>query len=140
MILQPVTGTSASLTDLQSAVCTSDTLVGDMVYISGERVQAGVYKVGRCDIDAEYKRPIGMVIYKDASTSCLIQLSGVIESLYTGMTPGRYLFLGVGEGARLTHTPPTSVGSGYTRYQQIAGMAMASDVLVLNILGPDILH
>lgn len=119
------------------AACPSAALLGDMVYIDGERT-GDIYPVRRCDISAQYQRPAGMIVFKATSTSCLVQLFGEISDIYSGLTPGGHLFLGHGAGARLTHVFP---GPATTTklYSQLAGMALASDRLFLDIQEPIVL-
>ncbi len=133
MILHPVVSESVDLSRL-NANCTVDTEIGDMVYINGD-VVGGLYQVGRCNIDTIHRRPVGMVISKSTSTRCLIQRYGLLDGFYTGLTPGRHVFLGTGDGAKLTQTPPDRADSN-VRYLQIAGMALASNVIDLTILEP----
>ena len=120
--------------DLALARCPSAATVGDMVYVSGERI-GDEYVVDRCDITQAGKRPWGVIISKPASASCIVQISGEVLGIYSGLTPGSPLFLGAGDGAHLTHTPPAAPVSGKI-YHQIAGQAVASDRFNLGIQAP----
>jgi hypothetical protein len=108
-----------------------------MVYISADRL-GDLYQVDRCDIAQPHRRPIGMVISKASATDCLVQTFGEISSIYTGLTPGRHLFLGLDLGARLTHVFP---GPAITHklYTQLAGYSLAADRLFLQLQEPIVL-
>lgn len=123
--------------DLFLARCPPAAVVGDMVYISGERT-GDVYEVDRCNITQAGKRPWGMIVSKPSADSCIVQTNGEVRGLYSSLTPGGPLFLGPGVGARLTHTPPGPALSGRL-YQQIAGQASATDRLYLGIQAPVVL-
>jgi hypothetical protein len=120
-----------------TADCPVGAVIGDMVFASSDRV-GGIYQVDLCEIDSVNKRPIGMVKTKSAPTRCIIQVQGLIEGIYTGLTVGRPLFLGVGVGARLVQISPGHPNSG-KRYHQIAGTALASDVISLDLQSPMVL-
>lgn len=120
------------------ADCPVGAAVGDMVYASADRI-AGIYQVDLCDIDQANKRPIGILRQKTSPTRCYVQTSGPLEGIYTGLTVNRHLFLGTGVGARLVQIPPMHPSVG-TRYFQIAGIALATDVFDLKLMQPVILH
>jgi len=121
------------------AECPAGALVGDMVYVAGDKTPGGLYLVDLCHIDFANRRPIGMLLAKSSSTIATILLDGEVQSVYSGLTPGRHLFLGTGAGARLTHSPPSRPVSG-RRYLQAAGLALAADSLLLRIDPPVVLQ
>jgi hypothetical protein len=112
------------------ALCFSTDLVGDAVYIMGDRVN-GSFQVTKVDIDeANVIKAVacGVIIQKLTSTTCNVQTGGRILGLYTGLTPGLSLF--VQTDSRLGHTPPVEPLAG-TRVVQPLAYALAADVLLI---------
>jgi hypothetical protein len=124
-----VTLSRSSRQDTFTANCPSGALVGDMVYISGDQI-GGFYQVGLCDIREDNKRTVGMIVEKQSPTQCTVQKSGDVTNLYSGLTPGRQIFLGLGTGARLTQIVPNYSPKVYI---ERAGIALASNVIDLHI-------
>lgn len=122
---------SAARPSLLTADCPSGALVGDMVAITADRI-GGIYQVGLCDITQAGKRAAGMVVAKQSPTRCTVQRGGEVAGLYTGLTPGRPVFLGLGTGARLVQLVPP-LGAYPTLYHERAGLALAGDVISLDI-------
>ena len=120
-----------------TADCPIGATLGDMVWVSANRI-AGIYQVDLSDIDVANRRPVGMVATKSAPTRCTVHIRGIIEGIYTGLTPGRPVFLGTGTGARLVQIPPGHPSTG-KRYHQMAGMALASNVVDLQMQQPLVL-
>jgi hypothetical protein len=119
--------------------CPAGALVGDMVYVAGDKTPGGLYLVDLCHIDFPNRRPVGMILQKSTSTLGTVLLDGEATSVYSGLTPGHHLFLGSGSGARLTHSPPGRPLSG-KRWLQAAGVALATDALLLRIDQPVVLQ
>lgn len=119
------------------AQCPPAANLGDMVFVSGDR-SGDIYQIDRCDISQANKRPWGIILKKITIDSCWVQTYGEIRDLYSGLIPGKPIFLGHGIGARLTQTFP---GSAITHkiYLQIAGYATAADRFDLLIHNPVVL-
>ncbi len=108
------------LADMPSGV-----IVGELVYISGVSV-AGVYQVDKIDISDFSKLPaVGVVITKATSTQGSIQWLGEVQSVFTGMTPGKIQFASASGG--ITETPPSTAGE----HIQKIGVALDAGVLLL---------
>lgn len=112
------------------ANCLASDEVGHAVRSSSDKV-AGLYQVTRVDIDstvAEEARAVGIISAKSDATTCVVRTAGSIEGVFTGLTPGKQLF--VGTDAFLTHTPPAQPSSGQRLIQSVA-YATASDAVVI---------
>jgi len=119
-------------------VCLSSDNVGDMVYIAGEQVSSDTYNVTRVDIDDPNKRnPLGMLIEKTSSTTGTVQIVGVIKGVYTGLTPGKYLFIDT--AGRLNEVAPGRPSLGVTRSVQICGLAISSNGVSITLMSPTII-
>jgi len=107
--------------------------IGDMVRVAGDEV-AGLYQVARMEILNESPDlPAGMIIEKYTSTRCVVQMRGEIKAVYTGLTPGKQLF--VNSFGKLTHDVPISPISG-VRWVHPAAQALSNDTVLLRIQGP----
>lgn len=119
------------------ADCPASAAVKDVVYISADEV-AGVFQVSLVNIDSTTTYPIlGVIIRKLTTTRCVVQVGGEIEGLYTGLDPGKQLF--VNSSARLSHSVPTHPGSG-VRLVYPAALALADNVLLLRAGTPTIIR
>ena len=126
-IVIPGGGSAASST--LTASCTAADDLGDCVKISGDAVD-GVYQVASVDITAADPNPAcGIIISKSSPTDCVVQVSGIMSGIYTGLTSGRLYFVDV--NSRLDTDPPVPPGAGDTRYVQSMGQAVSDDVIVL---------
>lgn len=117
------------------ALCLVTDSVGDAIYVRGPCI--GTYfQVTRLNIDDMAAVPsLGIIIQKIDSTHCLIQLRGLIDSIYTGLTPNQQLF--VGTDGRLTHTiPPKPTPSTGKRCVQIMGYALDTALFYLDPRSP----
>lgn len=77
-----------------NANCDNSVLVGDCVYIIS--FMDSVYTVGRADMRHVSKLPtVGIVVTKESSTKCVVQLSGLIEGIYSGLLIGKSVFVGL---------------------------------------------
>ena len=110
------------------ANCLSTDSAGKCVYITGPR--SGLYQVTTAEPqDGSTKMPaIGVIIQKPTSVTCEVQLSGELDGLLSGFTPGRVLFVAV-DGS-LTHTIPTAA-VGQLAYIQSMGVALSDDVVLV---------
>ena len=104
------------------ANCLVTDVAGDCVYISGEMV-AGRYQVSRADPTNPNKMPaLGVIVGKTAPTVCTVQTLGPLSSAYSGLIPGKELYVDL--DGRPTHIPP-AVAQGI-------GVALSStDVLII---------
>ena len=113
------------------ANCDAADEVGDAVYINADKI-GDRYQVHRVDVDdvVEPYKAIGMGIIREKTTDteCSVRISGVLEGVYTGLTPGKRLFVGI--NSRPNHTPPTRPTSG-KRILQKVGYAIASDTILV---------
>ena len=124
-------------TDLLFADCDAVDVVGDVVRVIGDAV-AGVYQSGKINLDDSAKHLVfGVVVQKLTSTRCVVQTSGEIRDVYTGLTPGKVLFVNM--ASRLSHTVPTHPTSG-TRVLLPAALALSSAALLLQPQVPTVLR
>jgi hypothetical protein len=111
-----------------NAICLSTDEVGDVCYISGDRI-GSYHQVTKVDITTTTKMPaIGIIIQKLTATTCLVMTSGELVGLYTGLTPGKMLF--VGDDSRLTESAPGGPAIGIKQVQAVA-YALASDTILV---------
>lgn len=114
-----------------SANCLASDSVGDCVYITGDRV-AGLYQVTRVDIEDAAKIPtIGIIQSKSSSTECIVHLHGVLEGVFTGMTPNKVQFIGF-SGSIVESLPVANSVPGFVWIQSV-GQALASDVIMVHM-------
>ena len=110
-----------------SANCLSSDAVGDLVYVTGDQVMDR-YQVTKADRTESAKVPsIGLLVEKESATECQVQTQGVVEGLFSGLTPGRTYFLGADGRPSLDVT--TVAGT----YVQRIGVALGTDVLLLGL-------
>lgn len=134
MILQPVTGgggATGPAADIIDANCLPTDSVKDVVYIAGD-MGGGRYTVSKVNIAAAssiHAIGMGVIIEKGVDpTLCKVQISGIIKAVYTGLTPGKRLF--VGASSQLVETPP--LPSTGTSLIQKLGYALASDAVLVS--------
>lgn len=109
------------------AECLSGDTVGKVVYIRAD-ISAGRYVVETADPSTFSKMPaIGMIISKASSTICTVQFRGIVQGIYSGMTPGAMLF--VSTTGSLVSSPPTPGPS--RMFIQNMGVALGSNVVGL---------
>ena len=110
------------------ATCQASDSVGNCVYIAGP-ASAGLYTVTTGDpTDANKMPTVGIIMSKDSPTRCKVQWLGEIESVYTGMTVRKPLFVGL--TGRLEEAPPSPPISGYA-FAQSLGTVLDSGKLLL---------
>lgn len=132
MILTPVRGGggSSAAPQLIEANCVPTDSAGDVVYVSADKSD-GRFNIAKVNIDhSESWRAIGIGVIKRKLSGivCEVQLGGLLEGVYTGLTPGRRMFADV--NSRLAYTPPSVPFSGRRISQKIA-YVMASDILLI---------
>jgi hypothetical protein len=129
--------TSPTAQTLFLAFCFSTDAVGDAVYIMGDRVGER-YQVTKVDIDNITHVPaIGVIIFKTSSTECVVQTQGILQGVYTGLTPQKPLFIGT--DSRLTEIVTPHKPTPGRRALQIMGQGIASTELLLDVKSPIIL-
>lgn len=116
--------TSSNL--VRTAICQVSDIVGNVVYVTGPRVGVD-WQVATVDITDPNTLPgIGIIVYKISPTRAVIQLSGDIRNVYTGLTPGATYWTGPGG---YPVTPPPIPDPGVVITNQPVGVAIATDVL-----------
>lgn len=109
---------------LRRADCPASIVVGNLVKVSGPKV-AGRLQVALADPAASPFRPaVGAVVRKYTATQCLIQATGPLLGVYTGLVPGASYYLGA--SGQLVDTPPASPAR-----VQVMGVAWDDDELLL---------
>jgi hypothetical protein len=102
--------------------------VGDAVYIRGNIDT--FYKVARAETASLDKMPaIGVIIKKWDFTQVLVQTSGVVEGIYSGLVANQTYW--VGTTGQLTPTLPPVDGTTQRAYTQVIGVALDPAVLLL---------
>ena len=106
---------------LIQADCLAGDVTGDCVHVTADRV-SGRYQVEVVDPAAPTDLPShGIIIRKMTSTRCTVQVAGIMDGIYTGLTPDVVTW--VDAAGRLTQTE----ADGF----QVMGIALASDVVLL---------
>ena len=122
-----------AISELIQADCLATDLVKHVVRITADDV-GGVFQVSRLLIGATpIHLAVGVIVSKASPTRCTVQVGGQLAGLYTGLTPGKTLF--VGEDSMLTHSVPTHPVTGVKSVYH-AALALASDVLLLSFQQP----
>lgn len=102
-------------------VCAAGDAVGDMMYVSGSGKA-----VAKADAFTAAKMPaVGPIISKPTSTSCIIQVSGIVYDVFSGLTPGQTYFIGA--GGTISLVPP----SPSVAYSQTIGISIDTDALLI---------
>lgn len=110
-----------------TANCAPFDNVGDLVCITGDRVN-NFLQVLRADIDDPLRMPaVGMIIAKPSLTICRIQPMGNVSA--DGIDPGKIHY--VGSDGRPTSIRPPNPTIGERLIQSI-GIGLASDLLLLS--------
>lgn len=112
-----------------TANCLSSDEVGKCVRITGPAT-GDVYQVTTAaPLDGGGTMPaVGVIIRKVSTTTCTVQVDGLVEGVFSGLTPGKVLF--VSEEGGLEHTPMTPP-TGWTAYIQSMGVALSTEVVLL---------
>jgi hypothetical protein len=122
-----VTARKRTTPELLQVVCMLTDQIGDVVYIRGD--MNGYYKVARVDVTLSSKIPaIGIIVQKWGFTNALVQITGELKGIYTGLTAGKTYF--VGTNGRPNITPP-SPSFGGRAYVQPIGVALDQGVLLV---------
>ena len=113
------------------AFCTLTDQIGDAVYVTP--LSNGGYKVKRCNPTSPSMMPAwGVIIQKFGSTSCIVQVSGEVRGIYSGLIPNKTYSIGV--NGRPCY-PPEFPGNDF-RYHQNLGVAISPEVLYLRPMDP----
>lgn len=95
--------------------------------ISGPE-SGGLYSVTSVDIDSTGNLFAGVIVAKPDSSTCVVQSSGIVKGILSGLTEGAGLFIQtdstVGEGA------PSRPLSGYRTIHRVASAVSSSDFLI----------
>jgi len=119
--------------NLFPADCLVSDVVQHVVRISAAAV-SGVYQATVLNpLSEPVGLPWGVIIAKQTTTRCIVQVGGDIVGVYSGLTPGRRLF--IGDDGKLTHTVPVHPPSG-VRSVHPAAQALSTDSLFLRIQAP----
>lgn len=128
-----VTIRKRAISELIQADCLATDEVKHVVQISANAI-AGVFQVSKIDITAAPAQlAVGVIISKASSTRCTVQVGGQLAGLYSGLTPGKMLF--VGTDAKLSHAVPTHPTVGVKSVYH-AALALSDDILLLNFRSP----
>lgn len=130
-VLNPLTIPRGDLRYLRKvfpAKCQPTDVVGNCVYVSGPEV-AGSYQVTTADPADITKMPAVGVIESISGTDCMVHVLGELPNTYTGLTPGKVLF--VGSDGRLSESIPAPVLGGYAFVQSMGAALSAGVVLML---------
>lgn len=110
-----------------SGTCLSSAQLGDLVYMTGGPSN----EVRAIDLEDFYKMPaIGCIISKPTPTTCDVQTSNIVSGIYSGLTPGRIHFAGIGANPKPVYPAPIPA-FGQTMYMQPIGIAISNNVLAL---------
>lgn len=132
-----INSTDAARTKIK-AFCFSTDAIGDCVYIMGDKVGEH-YQVTKVDIDSatfDETVSIGIIETKTTSTECFVHLLTELSGVYSGLTPGSLLYVGL--DSKPTETKPSAPTVG-TRTVQAIGYAISSTVLYVNPGDPEVL-
>lgn len=112
------------------ANCLLSDAVGNCVYITSDR-SGGLYQVTTVDIEILVPNPaVGIIIEKTTDTDCVVQLHGILDGLFSGMTPNKVQWVDF-SGSLTESLPSANLSPGYV-WTQSMGQAIADDVLMLN--------
>lgn len=93
---------SSQTSDVSGLTCLAGDAVGDAVYISAANT------VAKADADDTSKLPaIGLIVSKQAATSCTVRFSGLVTGL-VGLTAGAVYYLSAATAGAITATPPAA--------------------------------
>ena len=111
------------------ANCQASDAVGDCVYITGAKV-GELYQVTKADpLDGATKMPaIGILVEKLDSVTCKVQVTGTLEGVVSGLTPGKVVF--VSSSGVVGHTLATP-GPGSYAYIQSMGVALDTGAILV---------
>lgn len=111
------------------ANCLASDAVGDCVYVTGPKV-GDLYQVSKADpLDGANKMPaIGILVEKLDSTTCKVQVTGILDNTTPSVTPGKVVF--VSAAGLLTHSLAVPVPGSYA-YIQSMGIALDTRAILV---------
>lgn len=111
------------------ANCLSSDAVGHCVYVTGSKV-GELYQVTKANpLDGATKMPsIGVLVEKLDAVTCKVQVTGVMEGIVSGLTPGRAVF--VSSSGTIGHSLAVP-GPGSYAYIQPMGVALDDEVVLV---------
>ena len=111
------------------ALCSAADTVGKCVHISDDSI-GDDYQVRTADPgDIGTMPAIGVIVSKSSPTECLVFVLGEMKDTYSGLTPGRVMF--VGDDGSLVEVPPVPPLGGSV-FVQTMGATFGSDTVMLN--------
>lgn len=113
-----------------NANCLATDVVGDCIISTGDRI-SGFYQVTRIDPRVLSSGPSwGIIISKQTATDCVVQMFGVLDGVYTGLTVGKIQWVGLDGRLNDDNSTVTALPAGQVFVQQM-GLSIASDVVLL---------
>ena len=111
------------------ALCTVADTVGKCVHISGD-VAGKNYQVRTANPSTIATMPaVGVIVSKKSDTECLVFVFGEMIDTYSGLTPGRVMF--VGDDGSLVAIPPVPPLGGAVFIQSM-GVTYGSSVIMVD--------
>ena len=113
---------------LGRANCLASDSVGNCVVITGSKI-GDYYQVETMDpvLDGT-DQAVAVITEKSSPTECVIQFHGLLSGVYSGLTAGKRLYVGI--DGQLTHTPPSPAGG--VLYLQLMGVAIDDEEVMLD--------
>ena len=106
--------------------------VGNFVYVRNDVDGNGLVRVATCDTTTNDKMPAwGVIIKKWDFTQALVQTSGAVEGIYTGLEYRRVYWVGT-DGKPTRPSPDATIGTGKSHTQAI-GVALDANILELKL-------
>lgn len=116
--------------NLALATCLVSDDIGMMVSVSGPAVD-GKYSVESADPSDFSKMPaVAIIVDKIDTTTCIIQFSGIVKSVYSGLPSGKLLF--VDDDGMLSDEPPAPTLLKPFMFSQSAGVTISGDEINLD--------
>lgn len=109
-----------------SGTCLSSAQLGDVVYMNGP-----LNDVRGVDLTDFNKMPVvGSIVEKPTPTTCVVQTSNILSGIYTGLTPGKIYYAGIGANPKPVYPAPIP-GAAETIFIQPIGIAVNSTTIAL---------
>ena len=116
-----------------AANCLVADAVSNCVKVTGAAV-AGLYQVATSDVTDPSPTPaIGIIISKSSPTECVVQLSGRMQGVYSGLVAGRTYFINTAGTLDLAPPIPSIAGVAYV---QAMATAISDDEVMLRPARP----
>lgn len=111
------------------ALCSAADVVGKCVHISGDVVGRNYQVRTAVPNDLATMPAVGVIVSKKSTTECLVWVFGEMTGTYSGLTPGRVMF--VGDDGSLVAIPPVPP-PGESVYVQSMGVSYGSSIVVVD--------